>query len=71
MTTSGTVPNRSMSVKALFATAEEAAHLLGVERHTIARWIRSGRLSGEQIGRVLLIPRVEIENLAKNGSSAG
>ncbi|MAH49855.1 DNA-binding protein [Candidatus Pacearchaeota archaeon] len=44
-------------------TITEAAGELGVERHTIRRWIDSGKLPAETVGRVVLIPRWAVKNL--------
>ena len=41
----------------------EAAHLLGVHRATAWRWFKAGKLCGERVGGVVLIPRGEVERL--------
>ena len=42
-------------------TIEEAARLTGVNRSTVYRWLRAGKLPGEDIGGVVLIPRWAVE----------
>ena len=42
-------------------TMEETADLMGVNRSTVYRWLRAGRLPGEEIGGVVLIPRWAVE----------
>lgn len=43
-------------------SVNEAAKLCGVTRMTISRWIRSGKIVGERVGRTVVIP---ISELAK------
>ena len=38
----------------------EAAHLCGVSRMTINRWIRSGKIKAEKVGRTSVIPLSEL-----------
>ena len=42
-------------------TIEETADLMEVNRSTVYRWLRAGRLAGEDIGGVVLIPRWVVE----------
>ncbi len=42
-------------------TIEETADLMEVNRSTVYRWLRAGRLPGENIGGVVLIPRWAVE----------
>ena len=42
-------------------TIEETADLMEVNRSTVYRWLRAGRLPGEDIGGVVLIPRWAVE----------
>ena len=44
-------------------TITETAKLLGVNRVTIRRWIKAGKLHAENIGGVVLIPKWEVELL--------
>lgn len=60
-----------MQITPVLFTAREAAHALGVERRTIARWVLSGRMkpakqagpqgayvfTGEEVARVAALPR--------------
>jgi len=46
-----------------FATESEAANILGVNRNTIARWAKDGKLEIQRIGRIGLIPKWQIELL--------
>ena len=42
-------------------TLEETANFVGVNRSTVYRWLKAGRLPGEDIGGVVLIPRWAVE----------
>lgn len=42
-------------------TIQEAADSLGVSRVTVSRWRKAGRIPGEDIGGVVLIPRWAVE----------
>ncbi len=44
-------------------TLTESADKLGVNRLTIRRWIKSGKLEAERIGGVVLIERSIIDSL--------
>ncbi|MFC1974657.1 helix-turn-helix domain-containing protein [Chloroflexota bacterium] len=52
-----------------FATESEAANILEVNRNTIARWAREGKLDIQRIGRTGLIPRWQIALLKTNRKS--
>ena len=52
-----------MSLADLYVTTGQAAAALWVNRLTIQRWVKSGKLSGERVGSVTLIPKVEVERL--------
>jgi len=43
----------------------EAARLLGVNRATIRRWIKGGKLNGENIGGVVLLRKQRIDFIVK------
>ena len=53
-----------MSLPHTYVTTGQAAVLLQVSRLTVWRWVKSGKLSGEQVGKIILIPRAEVEELA-------
>jgi excisionase family DNA binding protein len=55
-----------MKIIDYFYTAQQAAKLLGVNRITIWRWMKSGKFSTQQVGREVLIPKWEIELLQEN-----
>ncbi len=48
-----------------FYSANEAAKLCGVERITIGRWIKSGKISAEKVGRTFVIPLSELAKCMK------
>lgn len=50
-----------MALKDSYFTISEAAKQLNVTRQTVSRWIASGVISGERIGRETLIDRYELE----------
>ncbi len=50
-----------MKILDYFITESEAAEKLGVNRNTIARWSKEGKLEVQMIGRVGLIPKWQIE----------
>jgi excisionase family DNA binding protein len=54
-----------MSLQDTYITAGQAAALLNVSRLTVWRWVKSEKLSGERVGRITLIPRAEVEELAR------
>lgn len=43
-----------------FYSGQEAAKLCGVTRMTISRWIASGKMKAQKVGRTLVIPLSEI-----------
>ncbi len=47
-----------------FVTESEAATILGVNRNTIARWGKDGKLDIQRVGRTGLIPKWQIEILS-------
>ena len=49
-----------MTLRDNYCTISEAAKELGVTRQTISRWIRQGKLSGEKIGREIIIRKSEL-----------
>ena len=50
-----------MEISEFFYTAAQATEVLGVNRTTIWRWIKSGRFAIQRVGREVLIPKWEIE----------
>jgi len=55
-----------MKILDYFCTESQAAELLGVNRITVWRWIKSGKFNVQHIGGVVLIPKWEVE-LLKSG----
>ena len=55
-----------MKILDYFITESEAANILGVNRNTIARWAKGGKLEVQHIGKTGLIPRWQIELLKVN-----
>ena len=49
----------------IYTTPGEAAKLLLVNRLTILRWVKSGKLRGERIGRIYLILKEDAWRIAK------
>ena len=49
---------------------EESADLLSLSRHTLARDIRRGIIRAQRYGRRILIPREELERIARDGLHA-
>ncbi len=58
-----------MQIMDYFVTESKAANILGVNRNTVARWARKGKLEVQHIGRIGLIPKWQIELLRKHNSS--
>jgi excisionase family DNA binding protein len=50
-------------ISGTFVSLGEAAIILGRNRNTIARWIRTGKIKGERIGNLVLIRQEELERL--------
>ena len=44
-----------------YITPSEAARLLRVNERTVRRWIREGKLKARRFGRLLRIPRADLE----------
>ena len=49
-----------MSISDEYITMRQAAALKDVDRHTLARWIDTGRLAAERIGREVLIRKADL-----------
>ncbi len=52
-----------MKIADFFFTEQEMADYLGVNRLTVWRWIRAGKIDAQSIGGVVLIPKWEAELL--------
>lgn len=50
-----------IKIDEFFCTEAEAARALGLNRITIWRWIKQGKLHAQSIGGVVLIPKEEID----------
>ena len=46
-------------------TLTEAAEQLDVNRVTIRRWVRAGKLTAQRIGRVVLVDKHQVDKLKK------
>ena len=53
-----------MKIADHFYTLSEAATRLRVERHTIARWIKDGRLEAQKAGGVVFIGKDAVDAIA-------
>ena len=62
-----------ISISDRFYTQTEAAHRLSVERHTLWRWIKAGKLQAQKAGGVVFIEKKAVEALRKaaQNSTAG
>lgn len=56
-----------IKIAEVFYTLSEAAERLSVERHTVWRWIRAGRLEAQKVGGTVLIERAAVEALRVAG----
>lgn len=55
-----------MKLTDFFYTEGQTAHILGVNRLTVYRWIKSGKFDIQRVGREVLIPKWEVEFLKMN-----
>jgi len=55
-----------MGLKEDYLTISEAAEQIGVTRQTISRWLKSGRLKSEKLGRVRLVSKKELLSVQKS-----
>lgn len=62
--------DRKVPLSEQFCTLSEAAVRLGVERHTLTRWAKTGQLPVERIGGVVLVEKGVIERLRQEGRCA-
>lgn len=58
-------------IKDKYCTLTRAGELLGKDRRTIARWMKTGKLQGEHIGGVVLVEIAELERLRPTLSPRG
>ena len=61
-----------MNIAEFFYTLTESARVLGVERHTVQRWIKDGRLSAQRAGGVVFLEKSAVAKLvsgARNSSA--
>ena len=49
----------------VYVSVGQAASLLLVNRLTIQRWVKQGKLRGERIGRTTLIPKEDVWSVAQ------
>jgi len=59
-------PNPENSGLPMLLTPAEAARQLSLSRYTVYAELRAGRLRGRRYGRVILIPRGELERFASS-----
>jgi predicted site-specific integrase-resolvase len=59
-----------MQILDYFITESDAARILSVNRNTIARWAKAGKLEVQYIGRTGIIPRWQIELLKLNNKKS-
>ncbi len=52
-----------MKIADFFYTQTQAAQALGVDRTTIWKWSKEGKIDIQRVGREVLIPKWEIELL--------
>lgn len=62
MLTSGQLTTRLSDV---YVTIGEAADIALVNRATIRRWVKEGKLRGEPMGKITLIPKEDVLKVAK------
>lgn len=53
-----------MNLSHIYMLTGQAAALLRVNRLTVQRWVKTGRLRGERVGYVTLIDRQQVEQIA-------
>jgi excisionase family DNA binding protein len=52
-----------------FLSTTEAASVAKVAPGTVRRWVKTGRLTRHQAGRVLRVSRAELENMLRDGGA--
>ena len=53
-----------MTLRDFYLTTGEAAAILQVNRLTVRRWVKAGKLWGEPVGQVTLLRKDEVHRLA-------
>lgn len=53
-----------MNLSDIYMLTGQAAALLMVNRLTVQRWVKTGRLRGERVGYVTLIDKQQVEQIA-------
>lgn len=59
-----------MDIADYFYTEQQVATILGLNRITIWRWVKAGKLNIQRIGGVVLIPKWEIDLLKAKRNKA-
>ena len=59
-----------MMIREQVYTITEAARLLGVNRATIRRWVKAGKLDAENIGGVVLLQKSQVDFVRKQRERA-
>lgn len=54
-----------MKLADCYVTLNQAAEAVGVERHTVWRWIKEGKLEAEKVGNCVLIERQALAQLSQ------
>lgn len=54
-----------MQITDYFYTAQQAATVLNINRITIWRWMKSGKLTFQRVGNEVLIPKWEVDLIAE------
>ena len=52
-----------MALSDIYLTTGQAGKLVGVNRLTVRRWVQTGRLTGERVGRQILVQREQLLRL--------
>ena len=61
----GVYRNLMLSITDYFYTMTEAAELLNVNRLTINRWVKEGKLDAQRVGRVTFIEKEQADELKR------
>lgn len=63
----------SIDIDSKYITTGQAAAILYVNRLTVRRWVKAGKLSGWRVGNVTLLNKGEVEKMAveRRQASAG
>lgn len=49
-----------MALSDIYLTTGQAGKLVGVNGLTVRRWVKTGRLTGERVGRQILVQREQL-----------